>query len=262
MNIDLTGKQAIVCGATQGMGRAIAMQFAKSGASVILVARNKIALQQVRDRLSCQLDQKHDYMVADFSEPKILERKLNDKISTMPPIHILVNIDGTPPSGSLLETKASDILAAFKRFQICFHILAQAVVPGMKREKYGRIINITTATTKQPEKIPILSMLGCSVACWAKVLANELTPFGITVNNLLPGSIQTDTLVKHYQKIANDDGVSYEEMIENRINAIPAKRFGEPEEIAYAVAFLASSLAGYISGTELRVDGGRIKCLL
>ena len=261
MNIDLTGKRAIVCGATGGMGKAIAMQFAESGASVVLIGRNETTLQQVRDQLPCQSHQMPNYMVADFSEPEILERKAKHLVSTFPPFHILVNIDGTPPPGFLLETKTSDILMTFKRFQICFHILTQAVVPGMKQEKYGRIINITTATAKQPEKIPILSMIGCSVACWAKVLANELTPFGITVNNVLPGSIQTQALVDHYQQLAIDSGVSYEEMIEKWIETIPAKRFGVPEEIAYAVTFLASPLAAYISGTELLVDGGRTKCL-
>jgi 3-oxoacyl-[acyl-carrier protein] reductase len=261
MNIDLAGKTAIVCGSSQGMGKAVAFQFAESGANVILLARNEEVLRQVRSDLPRNEIQHHDYLVVDFSNPEILKNKIKKLILEKAPINILVNNDGTPPAGPILETNVETIMKEFTSSLICFHILVQAVAPGMKKENYGRIINITTSTVLIPGSIPILSMNASAIASWSKSMANELTPFGITVNNLMPGTTQTNAVINQYKQLGEKEGVPYEALMDAWKATIPANRFAEPEEIAYAITFLASPQAGYISGTSLLVDGGRIKAL-
>ncbi len=261
MKIDLTGKRAIVCGSSQGMGQAVAMQFAESGAEVILVARNETALQKVKEELPCPAHQNHDYLVADFSEPEVLKEKLKQLITEKSPIHILVNNDGTPEAGPLLETSTETILKEFSCSLICFHILVQAVAPGMKKENYGRIVTISSSSLLMPGSIPVLSMNASAIYSWSKSIANELTPFGITVNNLLPGSTKTQALINQYQQLGEKQGVPYEDLMDDWKSNIPAKRFAEPAEIAYAITFLVSDQAAYISGTSLLVDGGRVKAL-
>ena len=261
MNIDLSGKRAIVCGSSQGMGQAVAMQFAESGAEVILLARNEEALKKVRDELPCPAGQSHDYLVADFSEPDVLKQRIQKLTADKSPIHILVNNDGTPEAGPLLDTSADTILKEFTCSLICFHILVQAVAPGMKKENFGRIITISTSSLLMPGTIPVLSLNASAIASWSKSMANELTSFGITVNNLLPGTTQTQALINQYQQLGEKQGVPYQQLMDDWKSQIPAKRFAQPAEIAYAITFLASDLAAYISGTSLLVDGGRVKAL-
>jgi len=262
MEVSLKNKNAVVCGSTQGMGKAIALQFAASGASVTLVARNEQSLREVLRQLSKSKKQKHNFIVADFSEPETLRKKIKDFVSENPPVHILVNNSGGPKSGEANKASTEEYVNAFKQHLICNQILVQAVVEGMKKEKYGRIINIISTSVKQPIKsLGVSNTTRWAVAGWAKTLAAELAPFGITVNNILPGATKTQRLYSLFEARAKDSGKKVEEIEKEWLDEIPAERFGEPEEIAYTAAFLASPLAGYINGINVPVDGGRLQSL-
>ena len=262
MEVSLKNKNAVVCGSTQGMGKAIALQFAASGASVTLVARNEQSLREVLRQLSKSKKQKHNFIVADFSEPETLRKKIKDFVSENPPVHILVNNSGGPKSGEANKASTEEYVNAFKQHLICNQILVQAVVEGMKKEKYGRIVNIISTSVKQPIKsLGVSNTTRWAVAGWAKTLAAELAPFGITVNNILPGATKTQRLYSLFEARAKDSGKKVEEIEKEWLDEIPAERFGEPEEIAYTAAFLASPLAGYINGINVPVDGGRLQSL-
>lgn len=259
MIIDLANKNAVVCGSTQGIGKAIAIELASSGANITLIARNEEALKNVLKELNSEKGQKHSYIPADFSDPNLLR----DKVSVLKdPIHILINNTGGPKAGEAISSDTSEFLQAFSNHLICNQILAQKVVTGMKRENYGRIINIISTSVKQPIKgLGVSNTIRGAVASWAKTLASELAPFGITVNNILPGATKTARLFSLFENRAKASGKNIDEVQEDWMKEIPASRFAEPEEIAYAVTFLASHYAGYINGVSLAVDGGRTSCL-
>lgn len=262
MIIDLSGKNAIVCGSTQGMGKAIALQFAASGANVVLVARNEESLRKVLREMSASKKQNHNFVVADFSDPESLGKKISNFVSENPPVHILVNNTGGPKSGEAYKAETSEFEDAFRKHLICNQILVQAVGEGMKKEKYGRIINIISTSVKQPIKnLGVSNTIRSAVANWSKTLSVELAPYGITVNNILPGATNTERLYSLFEARAKSSGKSVEEVKQEWLAEIPAGRFANPGELAYAAAFLASPLAGYINGINLPVDGGRLNCL-
>ncbi len=262
MKIDLTNKRAIVCGSSQGIGRATAIQLAASGASVIMIARNEESLRKVLREMPASKNQNHNFIVADFSEPEELKKKLHNFVSEHPPVHILVNNTGGPKAGDAINADTTEFIQAFSNHLICNQILVQSVVEGMKKEKYGRIINIISTSARQPIKgLGVSNTIRAAVAGWAKTLAGELAPFGITVNNILPGATKTERLFSLFESKAKTTGKSTDEVKAEWMKEIPAGRFAEPEELAYAVTFLASEFAGYINGINLTVDGGRTQCL-
>lgn len=262
MNIDLSNKKAIVCGSTQGIGRATAIQLASSGASLILVSRNEESLRNVLRELPATKKQSHNIIVADFSDPESLKKKIHNFSSENPPVHILVNNTGGPKAGEAVSADTSEFIQAFSNHLICNQILVQSVVEGMKKEKYGRIINIISTSVKQPIKgLGVSNTVRGAVAGWSKTLSAELGRFGITVNNVLPGATNTERLKAIFKNKAEASGRNLEEIISEGISEIPAGRFAEPSEIAFAVTFLASEYAGYINGINLPVDGGRTLCI-
>lgn len=262
MNIDLTNKRAIVCGSSQGIGKAVAIEFAASGASVILIARNEESLRKVLRELPAAKNQNHNFIVADFNNPEELKKKLYNYTSENPPVHILVNNTGGPPAGEAVSADTSQFIQAFSNHLICNQILVQSVVEGMKKEKFGRIINIISTSVKQPLKgLGVSNTIRGAVASWAKTLAGELAAFGITVNNVLPGATKTERLFSLFENRAKASGKNLDEVKADWMKEIPAMRFAEPQEIAYAVTFLASEYAGYINGINVPVDGGRTLCL-
>lgn len=261
MNMDLANKNALICGSTQGIGKACAIEIAKLGANVTLVARNEKKLRETLKELDDSRKQKHAFIVADFSEPAELKKKIEEHIIRNT-IHILMNNTGGPPGGPILEATPGEFTQAFSNHLICNHILVQAVVAGMKKEKYGRIINIISTSVKQPIKgLGVSNTIRAAVANWAKTLAMELGPFGITVNNILPGATKTKRLQSLLKSRAEKSGISFSEEEREWLKEIPAGRFAEVSEIANAVAFLASPAAAYINGINLPVDGGRTGCL-
>lgn len=261
MNLDLTGKNALVCGSSKGIGKACAIELANLGASVTLVARSADLLAETQAKLDRTKGQNHDFMVADFTNTADLKKKVLG-LTSQKSIHILINNTGGPSGGPIIEAKIEEFTQAFNNHIICSHLLTQAVLNGMKKEGYGRIINIISTSVKVP--IPGLGVSNttrAAMANWAKTMANELAIFGITVNNVLPGSTRTSRLTSIISDQANKMRVSYEEREQAWIEAIPMKRFGVVKEIADAVAFLASPSASYITGINLPVDGGKTKSL-
>lgn len=259
MQITLYGKTALVAGSTQGIGKAIALEFAKAGANVILLARNENKLQEVIKELDSTQNQSHSYLVADFTQPHTLEGALQKLEQT---VHILVNNTGGPAAGKIVDAEQLAFLQAFQAHLICNHILVQKVVEGMKNANYGRIINIISTSVKQPIKnLGVSNTIRGAVASWAKTLATELAPWGITVNNILPGATWTARLQNLIQKNAESKNISFQEAQKEMLAEIPIGRFANPEEIAYGAVFLASPQAAYITGTNLTIDGGRTACL-
>ena len=257
MNLNLSGKRAVVCGSTQGIGKASAIELANLGASITLVARNEEKLKAVIKELNTTLGQTHDYLVADFSFPDQLKEKINS-FASKTTVHILINNTGGPPAGTAIDALAEDFLSAFSAHLICGQHLVQAMVPGMKAEGYGRIINIISTSVKIPIRgLGVSNTIRGAVASWSKTLANELAPFGITVNNVLPGTTMTGRLELIIKNTADKAGKSFDDAKRKMIEEVPAGRISEPHEVAAAVAFLASPAAGYINGVNLPVDGGR-----
>lgn len=262
MNLDLTGKRAFVCGSTQGLGKASAVELALLGCSVTLLARNGEALKSVCKELDTSKGQQHDYIIADFTQPSVLKERVHEYLAGNAPIHVLVNNSGGPPGGEIVEAQVEEFTKAFAQHLVCNHILVQAVVPGMKAAGYGRIINIISTSVKQPiAGLGVSNTIRGAVASWAKTLAGELAPFGITVNNLLPGMTKTSRLDSLIRAKAEKTGTSIEEITRAMIAEIPVGRFAMPQEFGAAVAFLATPAASYINGINLPVDGGRTLCL-
>ncbi len=263
MNISLKGKKTFVCGSTQGIGKAAAVEIAALGANVVLVARNEDVLKLVLNELDTSRGQKHDYIAADFSDSENLKTKIEEYLANHPePVHILVNNTGGPAAGRAIDADPQQFIATFRAHLVCNQILAQALVPGMRSEKYGRIINVISTSVKQPiPGLGVSNTIRGAVASWAKTLAYELAADGITVNNVLPGSTMTGRLQSIIENKAKKSGVTIEEMAAEMQREVPAGRFGTAEEIANAIAFLASPAASYINGINLPVDGGRTSSL-
>jgi 3-oxoacyl-[acyl-carrier protein] reductase len=262
MNLDLTGKTAMVCGSTQGIGKASAIELALLGANCILVARNEESLKQAVKDLDVSKGQKHQYLAVDFQMPKILKEKVENHVATHGDVHILVNNTGGPPSGLIQNAKVDEFIQAFNNHLVCNHILVQALIEGMKKEQYGRIINIISTSVKMPLKnLGVSNTIRAAVANWSKTLSNELASYGITVNNVLPGATLTGRLNAIIENKSKNTGESLNEIKNEMESEIPLGRFAEPSEIANAVAFLASPAASYITGINVPVDGGRTGCL-
>ncbi|SFQ27256.1 SDR family oxidoreductase [Hymenobacter arizonensis] len=262
-SLPLSSRRALVGGSTQGIGLAVAEALASQGATVTLLARDAVRLREAAASLPTPQDQAHDFIVADFSDPETLAATVREYLSSAgTDFHILVNNTGGPPGGPLLSATPTDFRAAFEQHLIANHLLAQAVVPGMQAAGFGRIINIVSTSVKVPlPGLGVSNSIRGAVASWAKTLANELGPFGITVNNVLPGATLTQRHTSLIEKKTSQTGQSAEAIEAEMLKLIPARRFGLAEEVAAAVAFLASPAAGYINGTSVPVDGGRTGAL-
>jgi 3-oxoacyl-[acyl-carrier protein] reductase len=262
MNLDLTGKRALVGGGSQGIGKAVAQELALLGASVTIMARNEEELENVKKSLFNIKHQKHHYLVADFSNPDQVKSVVQQYISKGNEIHILVNNTGGPAAGKLIEEDAEKFIQVFNQHLVCNHLLAQLVLDGMIASGYGRIINIISTSVKAPlPNLGVSNTIRGAVANWSKTLANEVAGYGITVNNVLPGATKTGRLENIIKNKANKESVGVEQIEKQMLYEIPMKRFGDPAEIGGVVAFLASPAAGYITGINIPVDGGRTPSL-
>jgi len=262
MNIDLSDKRALVCGSTKGIGLATARTLADLGASVTLIARDESALKEIVKTLAVKPGAGHEILVADFSKPEELDKVLEHYLAGSKKIQILVNNTGGPPGGPIINARPDEFENAFRQHLICNHILATRVIPGMKESGYGRIINIISTSVKIPLKgLGVSNTIRAAVANWSKTMANELAEFNITVNNVLPGATGTDRLSSLIEAKSKKTGKANDEVKNEMLAEIPMKRFAKPEEIASAVAFLASPAAAYITGINVPVDGGRTSSL-
>ncbi len=257
MNLSLENKTAIVCGSTQGIGLACAIELASLGANCVLIARNEASLQEAVEKLDTSKGQQHKYLVADFSKPLQLKPAI-ENFMEQNIVHILINNTGGPPAGAIIDAIEDDFLNAFNQHLICNHILTKAVVPSMKEARYGRIINIISSSVKIPlNNLGVSNTIRGAVASWAKTMANELGQFNITVNNILPGTIQTQRLESLIKTTASKHSVEVKHAEHKMQQEVPMKRFGDASELAAVAAFLASPAASYVNGVSIPVDGGR-----
>lgn len=257
MNLSLEGKNAIICGSSQGIGFAIAMELAAMSANCTLFARNKAALEEAILHLDVTLQQEHHILVADFSKPGEVKQAIEQHVQEHS-VHILINNTGGPPAGPIIDAVEEQFLQAFNQHLICNHIITQAVIPSMRDAGFGRIINIISTSVKIPLKnLGVSNTIRGAVASWAKTMSNELAQFGITVNNVLPGATKTKRLENIISNNASKQQLEIEKVEEEMQKEIPARRFGQPEEIAAVAAFLASPAAAYVNGVSIPVDGGR-----
>lgn len=258
MNLDLKNKRALVCGSTQGIGKAVALELASMGANVTLLARNEEALKKTKAELNTDKGQQHSYLVADFSKPDEVKEMVSNFVQRHGAVNILINNTGGPPSGPIANAKVEEFLSAFNTHLVCNQILLQACLEGMKNSGYGRVVNIISTSVKQPlPNLGVSNTIRAAVGNWSKTWANEVAQFGITVNNVLPGATSTQRLHSIIENNATKNLKPVDEVKEHMLKEIPMRRFAEAQEIANAVAFLASPAAAYITGINIPVDGGR-----
>ena len=259
VQLDLSGKTAVVCGASAGIGRATAQAFAELGARVILVARTESKLRDLAGSLLKVKTGDHRVIACDVNDHAELEKKIKAEIDHCGGIDILVNNVGGPKAGPLAEAALEDLTSAFHQHILTYQKLAQMIVPSMKKRGGGRIVNVVSTSVRQPiPNLGVSNTIRAATAGWAKTLSNELGPFNITVNNVLPGATKTDRLESIIQTTMEKSKRSREDVIADMEKATPIHRFAEPEELAGAIAYLASPIAGFVTGVSLAVDGGKI----
>jgi 3-oxoacyl-[acyl-carrier protein] reductase len=261
MKISFKNRNALVGGSTQGLGKAIALQLADCGANVTLMARNEDKLKKVLQELNTESGQKHNCVEVDFYNLEGFKKTVSGFLKNHT-IHILINNTNGPEAGGILEKNLPDYQRAFDLlFQtVCFTTLE--VLPAMQKNKYGRIINVSSLSVKEPiQNLALSNTIRIALTSWAKALATEVAKDNITVNSILTGNFDTERLNHLISLQAKAKGVSEDEIRASRIASIPMKRFGRPAEYAYLAAFLASEYASYITGTNIPIDGGLLRSL-
>lgn len=261
MQLDLTGKHALVCGASEGIGRATAHELALLGADVTVLARRADAMRDVVASLPRKDGQHHDYIQADMADTTGVRDAATALVAARP-VHILINNTGGPPGGAAIDADLDAFLDAFRKHLLANQTLAQACVPAMREARYGRIINIISTSVYEP--IPNLGVSNTTrgaVASWAKTLSRELAEDGITVNNVLPGFTETGRIAQIVDGQRARTGKSEADVREGMMAQVPARRFADPSEPASLIAYLSSPAAGYINGQSIAVDGGRMNSI-
>ncbi|WP_158885655.1 SDR family oxidoreductase [Rhodanobacter sp. L36] len=261
MQLELSGRHALVCGASKGIGRATAIELAELGASVTLLARSGEALKEVANALQQRDGQQHDWRSVDMLDTAGLQSTVTE-LAAKQPVHILINNTGGPPAGLAHTAESTAFEIAFRQHLLAGQALVQAVLPGMRASGFGRIINVISTSVKEPiAGLGVSNTVRAAVAAWAKTLSGELAADGITVNNVLPGYTRTDRLNGLLALQAAASGRSEDDIAKDMLATVPARRFGEASEIAAVIAFLCSPAAGYVNGVSIAVDGGRTRAL-
>ncbi|MBZ4192382.1 SDR family oxidoreductase [Niabella beijingensis] len=259
MQISLTNKKALVGASSSGLGKAIALQLAASGASVTLLARREYTLQQLVTSLPCSGNQQHQYLVADFSDIDAYKNKMDDYFANNQ-VDLLINNTSGPSPGTALEKKDADYVTAFNLLFRTVQYTTEKALPHMIAHRFGRIINLTSRSVKEPiEALALSNTIRSAVVTWGKTLATQVAKDNITVNNILTGNFETDRILELYEREAAAKGLPLEAYKEQALESIPMKRLGKPEEMGDLVTFLASDQAAYITGTSIAIDGGLIK---
>lgn len=262
MDLDLNGKHALVCGSSQGIGLATAIALAELGADVTLLARRAELLEEVASQLPRpRASQLHGWIAADSADLERLRAQV-EALCAGKPVHILVNNSGGPPPGPVHGARVEAFESAYRQHLLANHVLAEAVLPGMERDGYGRIVNVISTSVKEPLRgLGVSNTTRWAVASWAKTLATEVAAKGITVNNVLPGSTETPRIEQIIQSTMAATGQDRESVYAKMAAEIPMGRFAKASETAAAIAFLCSPAASYITGVNLPVDGGRTRSL-
>ncbi|WEN16620.1 SDR family oxidoreductase [Rhodanobacter sp. AS-Z3] len=262
MQLDLNGRHALVCGASQGIGRASAIELAELGANITLLARSSDKLKKVVEQLPRKhAGQQHQWRSVDMLDTAALHSTAVD-IAATSAVHILINNSGGPPGGPASSAEPAAFETAFRQHLLAGQTLLQALLPGMRASGYGRLVNVISTSVKEPiVGLGVSNTVRAAVAGWAKTLATELAADGITVNNVLPGYTRTDRLDSLLSAKATASGQSEDEVAQGVIATIPAGRFGEASEVAAVIAFLCTPAAAYVNGVSIAVDGGRTRAL-
>lgn len=261
MDLDLSGRHALVCGASEGIGRATAHELARLGATVTVLARREAVLRDVVEALPTQAGQSHGWIAADMAEPEALGDAVAPRIAALP-VHVLVNNSGGPPAGAAHTASLDAYRDAFNRHVLASQVLVGAVLPGMRAAHWGRVVNVVSTSVREP--IPLLGVSNTvrgATASWAKTLSRELGPDNITVNNVLPGYTRTGRLAQVLADRARANAQSEADVADGMLRSVPLARFAEASEVAAVIAFLCSPAAGYVTGTSLAVDGGRMQSI-
>ena len=261
MNTDLRGRHALVCGGSDGIGRAAAEALAVAGAEVTVLARTEARLAAVVAALPRRADQHHAHLAVDMTDTAALQAAVG-RLASARPVHVLVNNTAGPPGGPAHAADPELFVAVFRQHLVAGQVLVQAVLPGMRAARFGRIVNVVSTSVKEPiANLGVSNTIRGAVAAWAKTLSRELAADGITVNNVLPGYTRTQRLDQILRERAAATGKSEDDIAKAMLSTVPAGRFAEPAEIAAAIAFLCSPAAGYVNGVSLAVDGGRMQSI-
>ena len=257
MKIDLTGKKALVGGSSKGIGLGIATELANSGASVCLMARNESRLKEIVAQLPSSNN--HSYLVVDFSKFEDFKIKIEEYVKNNQ-VDILINNTQGPPAGNSLSKNIDSYQEAFDLlFKSVVHTTS-LVIPGMQKNKWGRIINVTSVSVKEPLNYLVLSnSIRSAVVAWAKSLSVDLGPDGITVNSILTGYFDTERIKELNKEKSKSLNISEAEVLDKMKSLVPTSRLGRPEEYGYLVSFLSSDNAAYINGASIPIDGGLLK---
>jgi len=258
-SISLSGKHALVCGASSGIGEACAMALAGQRASVTVLARREDLLQSLCNQLQVAGAVSANYVLCDMDDLDGFRGTLEGVVKEHGPVHVAVHNTGGPKSGPLLERTPEDFVDVFRRHQLTAHVLVQTLLPGMTEAGYGRFIQILSTAAKEPiPGLGLSSTIRAGMIGWAKALGDEL-PAGVTINNILPGYVDTDRLKVLEAAISERTGQTPESVRQGWVDGIPEGRLGRPDELGAAVLFLASPLASYVRGASLPVEGGRMR---
>ena len=261
MDLNLSGKHALVCGGSEGIGRAAAIELAALGADVTLLARRDDALRDAVAALPARETQRHGHLVADVSQATALADAVAALIAKKP-VHILVNNTGGPPGGPAHAAAIDAYLDAFNKHLVANHTLLQAVLPGMRGARWGRIVNVISTSVYEPiPNLGVSNTIRGAVASWAKTLSRELGGDGITVNNVLPGYTRTQRLDQILADRSTATGKSRDDIANAMLASVPLGRFAEAGEIGGVIAFLCTHAAAYVNGQSLAVDGGRMQSI-
>jgi 3-oxoacyl-[acyl-carrier protein] reductase len=263
VDLGLRGKVALIAAASRGLGRAIAEELGAEGASLVMCARGKEALTEASEAVRAASGVEVLSVPADVSQADDVTRLVRSAIERFGRIDILVTNAGGPPSGNFESLGPEKWDEAVRLTLLSTVNLCREALPGMRQRKWGRIINVTSITVKQPvDGLMLSNSLRAGVTGFARTLANEVAAHGITVNNILPGYTQTQRIESLAKAAAEREGISIGESLKKWTAEIPMRRLGEPREFAALAAFLASDRASYITGTSIQVDGGWIRSLL
>ncbi len=261
VDLSLSGRHALVCGASQGIGRAAALALAELGARLTVLARDRAALDALLPDLLAAGAPDAQALAADHDDRPALEAAVAAHLAAEGPVHVLVNNSGGPAGGPLLDATEDQLLAAFGRHVLASHLLVRLCLPGMVTAGYGRVVNVMSTSVREPiANLGVGNTVRGAYAAWAKTLSNELPP-GVTINNLLPGYTATDRLGALAAANAQRTGRTVHDVETEWIGTIPEGRLGRPEELGAVIAFLASPAASYVRGVSLPVDGGRLRSI-